>query len=433
MPVTTYSPGLVLLFVWALLWILMDVHFTNLTPLQKWLVPVLILSLALFNHWLRLRLGSPLYGRVIPLTMHLPFFLIFLYITRCGVIKMIFMILSAFIFTAPTVVVSNLAYRIYPSSAALLIGSLAAYAIALLLAQFVFRRGFNYLLRYGDNQLFVRFSLVPILYYVYAFAIMRADLSSLEGVAGLLARYLPTIQVFLFLFLLLHTYKTLSELREMETARTALTHQLGAAREQLSLLDEAQAQTRIYRHDMRHHLNPLEGYLDAGDSPAARAYIGKVQAGVEALTTQRYCENPLVNLLCSSFAQKARRQELRLEIDARLPEALPLSDTELSSLLSNGLENALTAASAMPEPERWVKLFCSVRLHKLLIEVQNPYVGTVEFRDGLPVSARAGYGHGYGCRSLLAIAQRHNGMCSFTAENGVFCLRLLLPLTPSQP
>ena len=433
MPVTTYSPGLVLLFVWALLWILMDVHFANLTPLQKWLVPVLILSLALFNHWLRLRLGSPLYGRVIPLTMHLPFFLIFLYITRCGVIKMIFMILSAFIFTAPTVVVSNLAYRIYPSSAALLIGSLAAYAIALLLAQFVFRRGFNYLLRYGDNQLFVRFSLVPILYYMYAFAIMRADLSSLEGVAGLLARYLPTIQVFLFLFLLLHTYKTLSELREMETARAALTHQLGAAREQLSLLDEAQAQTRIYRHDMRHHLNTLEGYLDAGDIPAARAYIGKVQAGVEALTTQRYCENPLVNLLCSSFAQKARRQELRLEIDARLPEALPLSDTELSSLLSNGLENALTAASALPEPERWVKLFCSVRLHKLLIEVQNPYAGTVEFRDGLPVSARAGCGHGYGCRSLLAIAQRHNGMCSFTAENGVFCLRLLLPLTPSQP
>ena len=47
MNMTTYSPALVLLFVWALLWILMDVHFRDLTRVQKWLTLLLILLLLL--------------------------------------------------------------------------------------------------------------------------------------------------------------------------------------------------------------------------------------------------------------------------------------------------------------------------------------------------------------------------------------------------
>ena len=45
----TYSPILVLLYVWTLLWILMDVHFCELTRVQKYLIPTLILLLAVLN------------------------------------------------------------------------------------------------------------------------------------------------------------------------------------------------------------------------------------------------------------------------------------------------------------------------------------------------------------------------------------------------
>ena len=46
-------------------------------------------------------------------------------------------------------------------------------------------------------------------------------------------------------------------------------------------------------------------------------------------------------------------------------------------------------------------------------------------RDGLPVSDEAG--HGYGCRSMRAIAQRRGGLCQFLAEDGTFLLRVMLP------
>ena len=254
MNIATFSPALVLLFVCALLWILMDVHFRDLTRTQKWLVPVLILLLAVFNHLLRLHLGAAAYGKLLLLTMHLPYFLLFLYITKCSVIKMAFMILSAVVFMAPTIFVGNFVKRLFDdSSLGLLLANLVTYALVLLLAHFVFRPGFNYLIRYGDNGFFLRFSLVPLLYYIYLFTAMNLDFSSLHSAGGSVVRILPTIYVFVFYFLLMRNYKELNEKRVSETAQTALHQQLTAAQEQIVLLNRTRTQTAIYQHNMRHH------------------------------------------------------------------------------------------------------------------------------------------------------------------------------------
>lgn len=428
MHIVTYSPALVLLFVWALLWILMDIRFRELTRMQKFLVPILILSLAVFNHILRLQVGSAVYGKMIPLTMHLPFFLIFLYITKCGVIKMFFMILSAMIFTAPAVMVSYFVLQSqYSGSLILLISNLIVYIATLLIAQLIFRQGFNYLLKYGSNRLFLRYTIVPLLYYIYVFATQNVDFSSFSSVSGYVVRHLPTMEVFVFYFLLLHSYKELNQKRELETAQTALCQQLNAAEEQISLLHEAQTQTAVYRHNMRHHLNTINGFLSLGKPQQAKEYIQKVQADVEAITPKRFCENELVNLLCSSYSGKAERMGIRLNINAGVPKGLPISDTELCSLLSNGLENAMRAVCALEESDRQVTFYCELKPNRLLIEISNPYAGELVMQDGLPVSDREG--HGYGCRSIQSIVSRHRGLCSFGAGNGLFTLRVMLPMS----
>lgn len=428
MTLSTYSPALLLLFVTAMLWIMMDIHYRDLTPAQRWLAPAVIAALAVLNHVLRARAGVSA-NRLMWLTMHLPFFLLFLYITKCGVIKMAFMILSAFIFTAPTIIAGSLAVQHFPDSPwTLLVSDLLSYAVILLLVQLVFRRGFNYLIRYGSNRLFLQFLLVPFLYYVYVFAALNVDFSSVTASGGTFVRYFPTLEVLVFYLLLLEVYRRVSERRDMEAAQAALAQQLDAAEVQIAHLNEAQTQTAVYQHDMRHHMTAIEAFLSAGNVAQAEEYIRKVQSDVAAIAAQRFCENELVNLLCSSFSEKARRASARLEVDVHLPKALPISDTELCSLLSNALENALTAVSALPPEQRVVTLYGAIRHDRLLVEVTNPYAGEVVMRGGCPVSDRAG--HGYGCRSIQTIAQRHGGLCEFRAENGRFRLMAALPAAP---
>ena len=151
------------------------------------------------------------------------------------------------------------------------------------------------------------------------------------------------------------------------------------------------------------------------------------QLEMDALTPRRFCENQLVNLLCSSYTDKAQRQGTVLTVEARLPDALTISDTELCSLLSNGLENALRAVKELPPERRTVSLYCGVQRNKLLIEITNPCGEAVTMKDGLPVSDR-GAGHGYGCLSIQTIARRNGGLCEFSCGGGQFRLQVMLPV-----
>lgn len=428
MNIATFSPALTLLYVFALLWILIGVEVKSFDRTQRWLILVTLFLLCAVNQFLRDLLGSASYGRLLFFSMHLPTFFLFLRIAKRGVIKTAFMILTAIVFTAPTVLIGNLVRRtlFVDSSKALLLSNLISYTVMLLLAQYVFRSSFNYLLIYGDNQFFLLFSLVPSAYYIYVLASINLDLSPLSSAAGNVVRFVPTLLIFLFYFLMPYVYKSLSEKHETKSAQTALQQKLASTEAQMALLNETNTQMAVYRHDMRHQLIVLDGLLANGKTEQAQNFVKTVMADLDSFTPKRFCENETINLLCSSYANKARRLDVALTINALLPAELPLSDTELCSVVSNGLENALRAASQPEVPDKWVEFYCELKQNKLLIQIKNPYIGQITMHDGLPVSTQEG--HGYGCHSIQTITQRNGGLCSFKAENALFTLRLVLPL-----
>ena len=425
MNMETYSTIVTLLYAWALLWMTMDVHFRSLTPVQKWMAPSLLALLAVVNQTIRILGGSATLSKLLPLTMHLPVFLFFLYVTRCGVIKMIFMILTALVFSAPIVLVTTYFKQAVPvDSLLMLLIDLGVCVVMLLIVFLVFRRGFHYLLKYGDTKLLALFCLVPLLYYIYVFTVANVDLTGLTSFNWIVLRALPSFNVFVFYFLLLYNYKELSRRHELEAAQSVLSRELDAAAEQLVLMNEVQSQSALYRHDMRHHLTVIDGFLSLGKSRQAQEYIKKVHSDIESITPKRFCENELVDLLCSSFSARAERMGVRLRLEVALSGTLAISDTELSALISNGLENALNAAAGTED--RWVEFFCGVQAGRLLLEIRNPYRGEVALRDDLPVSGRQD--HGYGCYSIRTIVERNRGMYTFQPKDGIFILRIALPL-----
>jgi hypothetical protein len=360
--------------------------------------------------------------------MHLPTFFLFLYIAKRGIIKTAFMILTALVFTTPTVLIGNMVRRVLftGSPYALLLANLISYGLMLFLAYFVFRNGFNYLLIHGDSRLFLFFSVIPTVFYIYVMAAVNLDFSSLDSLGGYVVRFIPSIEVFVFYLMLPYIYKAIRETHIMKSSQAALQQQLDSTAEQLTLLSETNAQMAVYRHDMRHHFMMLNGLLADEKNEQARDYLKSVMADLDALTPTRFCENETVNLLCTSYDSKARRLGVQMKINTMLPTDIPLSDTELCSVISNGLENALRAASQPGVTDQWVEFHATVKQKNIFIQIRNPYAGNVIMQNGLPVSQREG--HGYGCQSIQTIVNRNGGHCSFEAENGLFTLRLVIHL-----
>ena len=268
------------------------------------------------------------------------------------------------------------------------------------------------------------FGSLPVAFYFFDYATtVYAD--ALAADVAAINEFLPTALLIFYVIFLSAYHRQMQTQADAELQRSMLEAELKQSEIEVDGLRSAESQVAVYQHDMRHHLGAIDAFLAAQEPEQARAYIRRVCADTDAVMPRRYCANSLVNLLISSFAQKAEKQGITLEVRAELPRELTLPDTELCSILSNGLENALHAAAELPAAQRSVSLYCGLRRNNLLIEITNPYAGGIAMREEMPVSAREG--HGYGCRSIRDIAGRRHGLCTFEPKDGVFVLRVAIP------
>lgn len=276
-----------------------------------------------------------------------------------------------------------------------------------------------------NRQSLMLFGSLPAVYYVFDYCTTIYSKLLYAGIPAL-NELLPTALIMFYTVFLTIYHRETQKRMKAELELSAQNVLLDQAQKEMDALQKLHMRNAIYRHDMRHHLNVMDGFLTAGKTDQALAYIRKAQENLTAITPKRFCGNDTMNLICSSFEEKAGEAGVRMEIRAQLPEKLAISDTELCALLSNALENALNAVAALPEGEQWIELYCGVKRNKLLIEVKNPYAGRIVMEDGLPVVSEAG--HGFGCRSIRAIVLRHQGLYTFAPENGIFTLQIVLPM-----
>lgn len=391
---------------------------------QKYLLTLLCLLFLLMQGLGLVLLGERAVKQLYPLVTHVPLVLILILFMKKSVGVAIVSTCTAYLCCQPPrwgrIAVEALTQS---TLAAELVYILLMPVMYYLLRRFFVAAAYNTMT--SSTAALLLFGSLPVTYYIFDYATTIYSDALYSGIQAL-NEFLPTVLV-TFYVLFLPAFHLQSQRRtDAEMQRSMLEAELEQSQSEMDSLHRLETQTAVYQHDMRHHLNMLDGLLSAERPDEAAAYIKKVQADIEAITPRRFCENHLVNLLCSSFTDKAQRQGAVLTVDASLPNDVAISDTELCSLLSNGLENALHAVADLPADRKQISLYCGVRQNKLLIEIRNPCAGPIAMRDGLPVSDREG--HGYGCRSIQAIAQRNGGLCVFSARQGQFLLQIMLPV-----
>ena len=271
------------------------------------------------------------------------------------------------------------------------------------------------------------FAAVPLFYYLFDY-ITTIYTDWLYSGSKVAVQFIPSIvSVFYFVFVIIY-YAEIQKEKNTQRERDLMASQLKQARIEFDTLSRMQEQTRQYRHDMRHHFSLIQSLAAKGDVQKILSYLQTVEDDLEAFTPVRYCSNETINLLLSFFETKAKQAGIAFSAEANVPDVLPLRNTELCSLLSNGLENAIAAARCVSKSEeRMVSARIIVYKEKMLLSVQNSYEGDVVLRDGLPQTDREG--HGYGTRNISAIADLYGGQALFSANAGVFTLKVMIPLS----
>lgn len=370
-------------------------------------------------------LGLEITKELYPFVVHLPLMILLSTVFKCSLLISLSSIFSAYLCCQIPRWFASMFEMIFESRNAFFIVYIPIMVVCFF-ALYKYVATPVYRLMTQSKKTCLLFGAVPFFYYIFDY-VTTIYTNWLYSGSVAAVQFIPSmVSMFYFVFVLIY-YAEVQKGQTIQRERDLLEAELKEAKTEFDVLRRMQEQTRRYRHDMRHHFTLLQSLAAKGDMKKIADYLQIADSDLDALTPIRYCENETINLLLSSFHAKAEQAGVVLSAEACVPKTLPISDTELCSLISNGLENAITAVAAIPmERKRTVTIKIIVYKEKLLLSVNNPYEGKITFREGIPQAAIEG--HGYGTRSISTIAELHGGQALFSADGAFFSLQVMVPL-----
>ncbi len=269
----------------------------------------------------------------------------------------------------------------------------------------------------------VIFGLIPFVYYLYDYAVTVYTMIFYSG-GEVVTEFLGfMLCVFYVLFLFIY-FKQYEEKMEIEQRNKTMELQRIQAEKDVEMMKKTEYAVAILRHDMRHFLNDIAGFVENDEKERTLEYIHDIIDNVDKTELKKYCTNKLVNMILSSYENTIKEGEIDFSYSICIPEEIAFSDSDISSIISNGLENAIHAVSFLEQERRKIELDLRMNNGKMLISIKNTYAKRPKMIDGLPQTKEDG--HGFGTQSICYVTEKLKGNCQFTIDDQYFILRIVL-------
>lgn len=355
--------------------------------------------------------------KLYPLLSHLPVVIfIVVYLKRPWLISLTSMFVS-FLYCQPPRWIGTVAGEIFDSASMNHVGYILVAFLTYYLLQKYAVKSIRHLMERSVKSCLL-FGAMPGFYYIFDYVATVYTNFMYSGTSAAV-QFMPFVtSTFYFVFALLYYAETQKQ-ASIQRERDMLDTQFRQAQTEFASLRQLQQNAATYRHDMRHHFALLQGLASKEHVEEIKKYLRTAQSDIDAITPIRFCENETVNLILSTFDAKAKQLGILFTVEANLPDSLSFSDTELCSLLSNALENAIHACENIANSnERYIKLRVYSKNNKLCIDIRNSYHTEPLFHQGFPVSKEPG--HGFGTKSMAHIVEKHGGVYQFSVKDGWF-------------
>lgn len=221
----------------------------------------------------------------------------------------------------------------------------------------------------------------------------------------------------------------LAELYEKNISLLAENHSLSVQRLQYDSLNERLENMRRTRHDIRHHAALLKEIRDSGNISALDDLISMYAEQNRLDQPLICCENETVNIVLALYSETAYQNSIAFSVKADIPKDTFADKKDLVVLFGNLLENAADACKEAAQ-NRFIDLTAAYTdtpggAHCLSLIIKNSFSNISRDDEGVFHSTKHP-GDGIGIASVKSITEKYCGACSFTPENDVFTVSVIL-------
>lgn len=363
------------------------------------------------------------------------YLLFYLSCIRCAITKLLFILLNILNYGSFVVIIySYFAYHKFPytadepysflSSLVLLLVYLLSYPVMFYLMQKKARD----LIEFPENNHTWRYLwLVPATFCLAYYYNLYSNGGIVEY-SGYLRNVL--FAVFFNLGALFVTFLVTHLLNESNTNLTlkAENYQLIMNAKQYELLTVRMEDARRARHDLRQSLTVIQSYLSDNNKDGLTQYLSQYISTLPSDAPIVYCDNYALNALIVYYESIAREHRIRFEVEIEYPSSCCITDTDVTVLFGNLIENAIEACSRQKNGDRFISLHVKTVNNMLAVTLDNSYSETIQQVGGYFLSSKSKR-TGIGTSSIKVIAEKYHGIVSFDFDGRVFHASVMLNLS----
>lgn len=218
-------------------------------------------------------------------------------------------------------------------------------------------------------------------------------------------------------------------LSESEKREKMLIVERGEAyqRETEVLVDSYMKIRGIY-HDLKNHILVMESFVRQKNYQELQEYLKNLQGETQTVGFYAYTGHPTIDSILNYKESVAQKYDTELILDSQIPSQLSIDNYEFSVLFGNLLDNAIEACMAVTG-KKTIRVVMKVAKNQLHLYMENPYVGNLQWENGLPLSKKENRElHGIGTQNVKRIVEKYNGAMDIETEDNVFRIKILLYL-----
>lgn len=228
--------------------------------------------------------------------------------------------------------------------------------------------------------------------------------------------------------ILIYFYTEISKSYQRDSKLFLLENNFSALQEQIAVQQQNSEKTKKIRHDMKNHLTNIRSLIDGGETTAAVSLLDKIAENVNNATAELIdTGNSFVDAILPSKTAVCREKNIDFSCSVQPLENIKIDAVDLSSLLSNLLDNAMEAAAQTTEP--FVRLTITKYNAYYTICVENSYKGKEFLKEsmGTLISTKSDKAlHGYGTQIISDIAQKYDGNYIWEAQENRFISTVIM-------
>lgn len=242
----------------------------------------------------------------------------------------------------------------------------------------------------------------------------------LDNNASVILLLSSSLVVLILIFYFINKLKIYTKYDEYKTENKFLKEKEQMQYEYYEMVSKREENVRKISHDIK---NNLQVMLTLKDENERLTIANDINDSLNKYSLVKYSTQDILNVILNIKVKESKENNINLNIDVKTNLSF-MESIDVSNLITNILDNAITAATNTKEKE--INFSIRKKMNFIIIECSNTYTGEIKFNKKNELITSKKGNHGYGSKIIKGIIEKYNGEINYEVNDNKFFISIMI-------